>query len=1179
MSKRLKKPSRPFTSSTNPITGKFRPVASAQVPINKQQQFVELQNSGREAASLDLARELVRDYPKGTFGWKALGASLLRNQHLEEAENVLQKALFLTTKDPEIYYNLGCVMVQQGRTEDAMQQMEHALALKPDFEPALMWLVKTMQDKSLHNDAQRHLDRVLELQPDNPIWVKKKAASLMKQGRFNEGGLILEKLLETYPDNPEIYNGLGNAYYNLGRFDEGEEALSKCRELSPENFLFYSDRLLLMHYNPDLSIEEIQAAHLEWNDRFAPKIINRAHAADRNPNRRIRVGMISAGFRIHPVGQMIASALLFLPREDIEIYAYTMNEKVDAYTKVIQQRADHWESIIRLTNNELDEKIRSDGIDILLDLSGHTEGSRSAVIAMEPAPLQVKWVGGQINTTGLKAMDYMISDSVETPPGIDATYVEKLIRLPDDYICYVPRADTPDIGPVPARKNGYITFGCFNNPAKINNVIIAHWAELMSQVADSRLFLKGSQYDSEDMVERICQQFESLGIARERLIIEQRSAQVELLDCYNRVDIALDPWPYSGGLTTCEALLMGVPVVTLPGPTFAGRHSATHLTNAGLPELVVESWEQYLAKAMQLANDLEDLESKRKTLRSQLQQSPVCDAHRFARHLNTALRAIWQRYCEDKAPAALTFNKDGQAHFEGDDEPVSVTINELENPRDNVVSSQETAFDWALPRQIVVMDNGGNLLRDKHFPQLQKSNAFAIIAFDPARRLTDTSSFDADDNVQIFPHVLLGNGDECTLYACLSGAMSSTLKPLPGEQLPSSMRPGATVLANLPIHSLALDAIEGLEQVDWLILDECCKPLEVLCHGRQTLANTLILQVRVLMQPRYEQQASIGDVMDWARTNGFALYRMNNTRHIQPLSQTIGTLAPTQLESTDLLFIPSKERMDSLGEDQRRILAYLLHTVFNIQDLTLKVLSQLDPAVADAYLATLTVNPEEQPGRTDVAAERKRRQATESAQRPAAEREMTLPDAPHMSDAERNLFRKSLKAAKCYFEFGCGGSTVWAVREGLVVKGVESDARWVNALRDKLGPDCQVEAVDIGQTGKWGMPVGNDSAERFPDYSQAIDKHTTAFDLILVDGRFRVACTLKAILHILEHSDEPQNARVFLHDFWNRPQYHAVLEFLEEIERVDTAGLFKVKAGIDAAEVASTWKEYACVPQ
>lgn len=1168
----------------------------SRVPLDEQKKFVELQNANQHATAAALARSLTQRYPAAPFAWKALGSSLSQAQALVEAEQALDHALTLSSKDPEIYYNLGCVYLQQGRTDSAIAAMNRAIELKADFEAALVWLGRHYRAKAQYDRVEALYEKALKKRPNTAPWMKTKAANLMRQGKFAAGTAEMEKLAEIAPNDPEVLNGLGNGYYNLCRFTEGEEALRRSCELAPNNFHFFSDRMLLMHYNPALSPQQIRDVHLEWDQRFRPRDVIRAEALDRNPKRRLRIGMISAGFRMHPVGQMITSALLFLPKQDVELFAYTMSDKFDAYTDTIQRRVDHWSSVFQLSDAELDHKIRTDGIDIVLDLCGHTEGNRSRTMAMEPAPLLVKWVGGQINTTGLQAMDYMLSDSVETPPGVDDHYVEKLIRLPDDYICYVPRGDSPEVGPVPALKNGHITFGCFNNPAKINPVLIKQWAKLMHQVPNCRLFLKGSQYDSKDLVERITLCFAEHGIAAKRLTFEQRSPQLELLDCYNRVDIALDPWPYSGGLTTCEALLMGVPVVTLPGPTFAGRHSASHLTHAGLAQMVAEDWDDYLEIATGLANDLDQLTQLRTTLRRQLQRSPVCNAHRFAHHLNTALRAIWTRYCEGKSPSALTFRQDGSARFVDDEDDIAVTVSQLQDPRTEAAQAEVAGdppsaftsptspnrsaggtlgteastrdFNWSLPRQIIVLDSGASLLRSNHLAPLRDSGGVAIIGFDPASRVASIAANTDNPNVQLIRHAVLGDGQPASLHACLDPALSSVLPPLDASELPPDFAERARVLTTLPISTVALDDIDGLNQIDWLLLDEHCDTLAVLNRGGTALEQTLLLQIRLHFQPRYQHQATIGDVLAWASGHGFQLYRINAPRYglaSTGVTNSDAVVDATQLESADLILVPDSQRQQSLSTNQRTILAFLLDSVFNIRDLSHHLLCQIDSALGEAYLAALAdLSPEKTPA---AKAEKRRDNVT-----------MALPQAPHMSVAERALFKKALAAANSYFEFGCGGSTVWAVAAGLDVYGVESDHRWVSALRDELGEKCKVEAIDIGPTGQWGMPVNGDASSRFANYSCAIERYQRPFDLILVDGRFRVACVMKSITHILQHHPNPAEARLFIHDFWNRPHYHAVLAFIDGTARAESAGLFRLKPDLDQADIEKVWRDYCNVP-
>jgi predicted O-linked N-acetylglucosamine transferase (SPINDLY family) len=286
------------------------------------------------------------------------------------------------------------------------------------------------------------------------------------------------------------------------------------------------------------------------------------------------------------------------------------------------------------------ERIRDDCLDILVDLSGHGDGGRLLVIARRPAPVQVKWVGGLFNTTGIDVIDYLLSDGIETPPGDERWYTERNVRLPDGYVSYDPPADAPPVGPLPALANGHVTFGCFNNFAKVNDGVIELWCALMRELDGSRLILKAKQLADPPLRARLFEAFEQRGIGGGRVELLAHSPHADLLATYNRIDIALDPYPYSGGLTTCEALWMGVPVITLLGPTFAGRHSASHLTNVGLADWIVADREAYAETAVSWAQDLPRLARLREDLRDRVRRSPLCDHPRFARNLESAFRQM-----------------------------------------------------------------------------------------------------------------------------------------------------------------------------------------------------------------------------------------------------------------------------------------------------------------------------------------------------------------------------------------------------------------------------------------------------------------------------------------------------------------------------------------------------------
>lgn len=1110
--------------------------------------------------SLVQARRLTKKQPHRADSWHALGMALVEVNQWHEAREALQRADRLTPHHPAILEGLARTTHKCGDAEAAVSLFEASLRQDPNRPQAHFSYAHLLLEREQYSRALAHIDQALDLVPGHLDMLSHRGVILYKLHRYSDAIQVFDQLLERQPGHYSHWNNAANLRRDLGLLDEADVYYKESIKRTKNDAKPYSNRLTALHYKPHASREAILDVCREWERHYAPRLASLKPAEIRQPNKTLRIGMISDGFRQHPVGKMISRVLAAISKSDIKLLAYSTNSAVDPLTISIQRSVDQWMSVTHMTAEQLGQQVLDDKVDILIDLCGHNAGSRMPTMAMKPAPVQVKWVGGLINTTGLSTMDYLLSDSVETPEGEDEFYVEKLIRLPDDYICYDPGEDQPDSGPLPATLKGHVTFGCFNNPSKINETVLTQWALIMHELPESQLFLKGFQFNSDDLCQRVRSLMETQGIAPERVIIEGPSPHLELMEAYRRVDIALDPWPYSGGLTTCEALIMGVPVVTLPGPTFAGRHSATHLVNAGMPELVVNSWDEYRERALELASDLDSLATIRQHLRQVLLESPVCDAPRFARHFTSALRAIWQRYCEGKEPAALTFDKEGQATFDGESEPVGlVEPEEVEGDADE--------FRWSFSGKVIVLDNGAKLMQcSAGIDGLLKLGAFGVVAFDSASRVANPERFATSEDVQLLPHATLGDGQPATLYATLDPAASATLEPLPAECLSPEQAQATRVMTTLPVNTVTLDSIEGLESLDWLILDDKSDAVAVLENGTEALEDTLLLQVRLAFQPTHRQQPDFAQVSHWASRHGFRFYRFNDEHHRTQLPDDVpaSQLQATELDSADALYLPSHERMASLSDNQRIKLAFLLDTVFGAKDMAYGILESVSEEKAAQYLVNLGYRRSEK-SHVEVEAE-------DGAQG------FPIPEAPFMTPNERALFKESLQAARRYFEFGSGGSTVWAVNQGLTVFGVESDDQWVNGLKGKLGERCQVKAVDIGPTREWGYPVSLDNAELFADYSKEILNHKGEFDLILVDGRFRVACVMAAIQHILMQADDPEAARIFVHDFWNRPNYHVVLEFLETVKRSESAGVFKVKSNIDTDNIERIWEEYAAQP-
>ena len=427
----------------------------------------------------------------------------------------------------------------------------------------------------------------------------------------------------------------------VGRFNEAEEHYMRAFKDSPDA----PESLKLFNGNPYnlKEQEEIFDAHLLWDEYFAPEVRNeRQYQIILIEIKNLKLALYRVDLE-NILGWMITRAIESLPKDQFELYGYNTHSMYDSLSMRIKKSCDKWTSVIGYNDHIVAKLIKEDEIDILVELSGHSAFNRLKTVALEPAPITIKWVGGLFNTTGLQSVDYLITDHYESPEGDEPYYTEKLVRMPNDYVCYEPPEYYINVGSLPAKYNGFITFGCFNNPTKLNDQLIEQWAEILKSVPNSRLFLKSKQYSTQGFVDHILTMFSKHEIGNDRILFEGYALHEDLLASYNQIDIALDPWPYSGGLTTCEALWMGVPVVTCAGPTFAGRHSVTHLFNSGNSDWVTKSWDEYKAKIVELATDIDKLEVIRGGLRQKLLESPLCNGAQYGAHLSIAFREMWNQ--------------------------------------------------------------------------------------------------------------------------------------------------------------------------------------------------------------------------------------------------------------------------------------------------------------------------------------------------------------------------------------------------------------------------------------------------------------------------------------------------------------------------------------------------------
>ncbi|MDV2856432.1 tetratricopeptide repeat protein [Oceanimonas sp. CAM02] len=1031
----------------------------------------------------------------------------------------------------------------------------------PEDIQALVQLANLYYRRKQNKNALGYIEQAEKLAPTDVQVLNHKSLILNELFRYNEAIETLQKVITLGQASAYIWSNLGMLHQSLGLFEQAEAYYLKAAEMSEKkDDSAYNNLILLQHYIPYSTPQKIFNLVTRWEQKYARALkAVELGERDRKYNRKLRIGMVSDGFRTHPVGQMITRILEHLTNQELELFAYSTNLKEDTITRRIKKCVTQWDTIDHLGNTQLAEKIASDKIDILFDLSGHMGGSRLPTMVMKPAPILIKWVGGLINTTGLSTMDYLLSDSVETPESVDEWYTEKLIRMPHGYVCYEAPAYSHDVFSPPVLHNGYVTLGCFNNPQKINAVVLEQWANIMHRLPNSRLFLKSYQFNSPTLVDNITATMSGFGISTERLIIEGPSNHQELLKAYNKVDIALDPWPYSGGLTTCEAMFMGVPVVTYPGPTFAGRHSATHLTHVGLGQLVANSWEEYCDLVVNLANDPENLANIRKHLRNALLESPLCDAKSFARHFSNAMRAIWQRHCEGKAPAALTLDAEGNCQFEDENQPATLQLPTA--PEQETIQAKDAGFSFNFTGQIIALEHGTTLAGRPYFRDFLRKGGVNYICLDPGGAIRNAQQLLHTGYFQHFPLTVLGDGSEMKLALAVEAERSTTLPintPDPNAIIPEQEPPA--LVSTTTVTSNRIDDIEGLDHIDWLILDGQHHNLTILEHGKKKLANALLIEIGVNFSPESSTQIDFGKLILKLATLGFRLLKVNELRYHNLLKNAEYRPEESELASAKAIFIPNNKKLSSYTDNQIEKLSFLLDALYDLKGVAFQLLNKLNKNQAELYLESKVLTKKEDSDHREnknVAG-------------------LSIPNSPAMTENERKLFKTYLKRATHYFEFGSGGSTVWAAEQGLRVEGVESDPNWVNALHDKVGQQCQVKVVDIGPTGDWGYPL-TEQNDKFPLYSQSILEHAQSFDLILIDGRFRVACVMTAIEHIVKNKSQDKSL-IFIHDFWNRPQYHCVLDFLDVVERTDSAGVFKVKTSVELIDVRKVWHEYAVNP-
>jgi protein O-GlcNAc transferase len=583
---------------------------------------------GLQPASVNLARMLT-----------AVATRLFHDGKAKEAEAAFRESMQLQPGFVDAHIGQGMALKDLGQRDEAIACWQRALSIAPNNAAAHNNLGAIYRILKRPQDAVRHLRQAVALMPNDSMASANLAHALLEQGATTEAMGLARGIVERQPDSTDGHMMLGFALAYQGEVDAAVDSFMKSHRLKPEAAMPLSNALFASLYSDRRDAANLLALHRDLGTRIVPAKLPPAVPRAKNP--RLKIGYLSADLRSHPVTAFFEPILAHHDMAAFEIHCYSTTLVEDAVTARLRSTGAAWHACADWTDDRLAAQIQADGVDILVDLAGHTALNRAAVLRARPAPVQALYIGYP-GTSGLPEVDYYIADHRTCPPGHERFYSERVIRLDGSYWCFKPPEAAPLPAEAPYRKNGFLTFGSFNALQKLTPSTMALWIDVLRATPASRLILKSLPFADTQLRESVRQRFTSAGVDPRRIDILPPSLGGDFLAEYHRLDVALDPMPYNGGTTTFEALWMGVPVLTLPGERFCSRMAASVLGNIGLDELVAGSAADYVAIAASLAADAGRLERLRLGLRERLAASPCCDGPRAARELEAAFRAMAQ---------------------------------------------------------------------------------------------------------------------------------------------------------------------------------------------------------------------------------------------------------------------------------------------------------------------------------------------------------------------------------------------------------------------------------------------------------------------------------------------------------------------------------------------------------
>ncbi|CEM06443.1 unnamed protein product [Vitrella brassicaformis CCMP3155] len=585
-----------------------------------------------------------------------LGTHVKMQGDLKGGIKLYKRALVFNPHYADAYYNLGVAYGEQCKYDKAIVHYELAVHFNPRCAEAFNNLGVIYKDKENLDKAIYYYNKVLEINPSFAQTLNNIGVIYTVIGKMTEAYEYTRRAIDVNPNYAEAYNNLGVLYRDQGDVELAVQAYEKCISIDPNSKNALQNRLLALNYLASVSVQDIFEAHRQWGMQFTSMNVNIGGSLQvRRPftswkvsssaDRVLRVGYISPDLFTHSVSYFIHAPLKHHDPAKVQVYVYANVVKEDDKTQMFKQLVPVWRTIMGMGEYDVAKLIYEDQIDILVELTGHTANNRLDVMAWKPAPVQITWIGYP-NTTGLPSIDYRITDSIVDPPSTNQPYVEQLLRLPKCFLCYTPAHDAPEVSPSPCLQNGFITFGSFNNLAKIGPQVVRLWSRVLKAVPSSRLFVKAKPFANSHIQKKFMALFEAEGISADRIdLMCLLPMCAEHLRAYSLMDIALDTFPYAGTTTTCESLFMGVPVVTLRGQSnHAHNVGVTLLTNIGLSDLVCESEEDFVRVAVQMASDVGRLCSLRESMRNRMLSSTLCHGVSFTKNLEHLYRQVFTRY-------------------------------------------------------------------------------------------------------------------------------------------------------------------------------------------------------------------------------------------------------------------------------------------------------------------------------------------------------------------------------------------------------------------------------------------------------------------------------------------------------------------------------------------------------